>query len=102
MKINEKILKYFEDQGISKTEIAESYGGSAQNVWNILNRESGKVPLEFLVWVAENHPDLDLNSVLRKSDQNYTVHEDHAVYVKPQDIKQKIMEEINGILNKYL
>lgn len=102
MKINEKILRFFSDKGISQKEIAESYGISSQNMSNIFNRDSGKVPFEFLVWLAEHHPELDLNALLRKDEEHFLIRESSADYKTTSDIKNKILKDISKILDKNL
>ena len=102
MKINTKISEFLEKKGISQKEIAESYGGTVQNISNILNRDTGKVPFDFLIWLANNHPELNLNSILETDTQNYLVHEERATYGNSVELKSKIMSEVRMILDKYL
>ncbi len=102
MKINKKISQYFFENNISGKEIAESYGGTVQNVSNILNRESGKVPFEFLEWLAKHHPKLDLNALLREDEKNFVVRESSAHYKLNEDVKKEILNEMSKILDRYL
>lgn len=102
MKINKKILKFFQNKGISKTEIAESYGGTSQNVWNILNKESGKVPLDFLIWLAENYPEIDINELLKESSDDYMVKEPQTIYLQRPATKEEILIEVSKVLDKLL
>ncbi|MEC5156623.1 hypothetical protein [Chryseobacterium sp. MP_3.2] len=102
MKINAKILKFFQEKGISKKEIADSYGGTSQNIWNILNKESGKVPLDFLIWLAENHPELNINVLLQPDTDASLVSEPYSVYEKKPATKEEILAEISKVLDKYL
>jgi transcriptional regulator with XRE-family HTH domain len=101
MKTNKKISQYFNEKDISQAEIAESYGGSPQNISNILNRESGKVPFEFLVWIAENYPDLDINALLQEENDNYIIRESKSEYAKLPVSKDEILNEMSKILDKY-
>ena len=102
MKINAKILKFFKDREVSNTEIANSYGGSSQNIWNILNKENGKIPLDFLIWIAENYPELNINELLRSEREGSIVSEPYVIYDKKPATKQEILKEIEIILDKYL
>lgn len=101
MKTNKKISLYFEEKDISQVEIAESYGGSPQNISNILNRDSGKVPFEFLVWLAEHHPDLDINALLQEKNDRYIIRESKSEYAKLPVSKDEILQEVSKVLDKY-
>lgn len=102
MKINTKILKFFQERGISHTDIATSYGGTPQNIWNILNKDSGKVPIDFLIWIADNYPELNINALLRKDGNASSVKDNDMVYEKKPATKEEILTEIKAVLDKYL
>ena len=103
MRINTKILKFFQERGISHTEIAASYGGTPQNIWNILNKETGKVPWDFLVWIAEKHPEININTLLQKETTNLSlVAEPPSIYEKRPATKEEILTEVKAVLDKYL
>ncbi|MGV8914344.1 MAG: hypothetical protein ACOH1X_02735 [Kaistella sp.] len=102
MRINTKILKFFQELGVSNKEIADSYGGTPQNIWNILNKDTERVPLDFLIWIAENYPQLNINSLLKKDNNSSIISEPYTVYEKRPATKQDILKEISAILDKYL
>ena len=102
MKINQKILKFFSDKDIGIAEVARNYGTSRQNLTQILNKESGNVPMEFLIWLAENYPELNFNELLQEKNDNYTIRESKAEYGKSSTTKEEILKEVSKILDKYL
>ena len=102
MRINTKILKFFQERGVSNKEIADSYGGSSQNIWNILNKDTERVPLDFLIWIVEHYPELNINTLLKKDNTQSLVSEPYTVYEKKPATKEEIMKEISAVLDKYL
>lgn len=102
MKINTKLLKFFQDKGISHVQIAESYGGTRQGVWNMLNNKNGKVPLDFLIWLAEHHPEVNINALLHSDGTESIVQESASNYEKRPATKAQIVAEIAKVLDKYL
>lgn len=63
MKIHEKIREYSKSKGETLREIAEEYGMTPQAIQLYFSGKNA-IPLNFLVWYLEKHPDLDLYAPL--------------------------------------
>ncbi|KNB61009.1 helix-turn-helix domain-containing protein [Chryseobacterium sp. Hurlbut01] len=99
MKISEKIKSFFEEKGLSHTQIGAKYGVSQQTITNYFN-EKRAIPLDFLVWMKEEFPEIDINSIISKK-ENYIVSESRAMY-KRKETREEILNDIGKILDKYV
>lgn len=100
MTIKEKINKFISEKNLTHAEIGRGLNTSQQNISRILG-ESGKISLEFVVWLACEFPEIDLEKLIRDSDQVSIVREGPATYQKPR-LKEKALEEISAVLDKYM
>lgn len=102
MKISlEKFKEFFETQEWSHTEIGASYGASQQTITNYLNGKR-KIPLDFILWMKEKFPNLDLNSIF-DGQVIKMVSEERMTYAnEAKKDRETILAEIGGILDKYL
>lgn len=100
MTIKEKINKFISEKKLTHAEIGRGLNTSQQNVSRILG-ESGKIPLDFVVWLACEYPEIDLEKLIRDSDHVSIVRESPATYQKPR-LKEKALEEIGAVLDKYM
>lgn len=92
MKIYQKIREYSKEKGETMKEIAAAYGVTPQSIQLYFSGKNA-MPLNFLAWYIETHPDLDLYALFDKNQQNI-VAEPRAVYqkkVKKQDVIDKIV-----------
>lgn len=99
MKISEKIKAFFEEKGWSHTEIGAKYGVSQQTITNYLN-EKRAFPLDFLVWMKEEFPEVDINSIISKK-ENHIVSESRAMY-KRKETREEILNQFGKILDNYI
>lgn len=99
MKISEKIKEFFDEKGWSHTEIGAKYGVSQQTITNYLN-EKRAIPLDFLVWMKEVFPEVDINSIISKK-ENHIVSESKAMN-KRKESREEILKEFGKILDNYL
>lgn len=98
MKISEKIKAFFEEKGWSHTEIGAKFGVSQQTITNYLN-EKRAIPLDFLVWMKEEFPEIDTNSIISKNEK-YIVAESQAMYNRKEN-REEILNEIGRVLDKF-
>lgn len=98
MKINEKISQFLEDKKISLSEIGRRYGTTHQTISNYLNGNRA-LPLDFLVWLLSEFPDMDANKLLRE-DNTYFVADNRGEYGKKLtkkealDIISRVMDDL--------
>ena len=101
MTISSKISRFLEEKGISYTELAKAHGSSPQNISKIL-RKNGKVQLDFIIWLVERYPEIDLNSLIKPGKVLSIVNEDPGIYGKSPAKKEAILREIGLLLDKHL
>lgn len=99
MKIYEKIREYSKGKGETMKEIAEGYGVTPQSIQLYFSGKNA-MPLNFLVWYIEKHPELDLYALFDKNQQSL-VSEPKSVYHKKSK-KQDVIDKIVEILEKNL
>lgn len=100
MTIKEKINKFISEKKITHAEIGRGLNTSQQNVSRILG-ESGKIPLDFVVWLATEYQEIDLNKLLLEENQVSIVNDNVSSYDKTGRRKEKALEEISAIMDKY-
>ncbi|MDR6158281.1 transcriptional regulator with XRE-family HTH domain [Chryseobacterium sp. SLBN-27] len=99
MKIYEKIREYSKSKGETMKEIADGYGVTPQSIQLYFSGKNA-MPLNFLVWYIEKHPELDLYALFNKNQQSI-VSEPKPVYNKKSK-KQDVIDRIVEILEKEL
>lgn len=99
MKIYEKIREYSKSKGETMKEIADAYGVTPQSIQLYFSGKNA-MPLNFLVWYVEKHPDLDLYALFNKNQQSI-VSEPKSPYNKKSK-KQDVIDRIVEILEKEL
>lgn len=99
MKIHQKIREYSKEKGETMKEIAAAYGVTPQSIQLYFSGKNA-MPLAFLAWYIENHPDLDLYALFDKKQQNI-VAETRPVYEKKVK-KQEVIDKIVAILKEEL
>ncbi|MCF2218193.1 MULTISPECIES: helix-turn-helix domain-containing protein [Chryseobacterium] len=97
MKIHEKIREYSKSKGETLREIAEEYGMTPQAIQLYFSGKNA-IPLNFLVWYLEKHPDLDLYALFDKNRESI-VSEPKTPYHKKTK-KQEVIDQIVAILQK--
>ena len=99
MKIYEKIREYSKSKGETMKEIADAYGVTPQSIQLYFSGKNA-MPLNFLVWYIEKHPDLDLYALFNKNLQSI-VSEPKPSYSKKSK-KQDVIDRIVEILEREL
>lgn len=99
MKIYEKIREYSKGKGETMKEIAEKYGVTPQAIQMYFSGKNA-MPLNFLVWYIEKHPEIDLYALFSK-EHNQIVSEPRAEYHKKYR-KQHVIDRIISILEEEL
>ncbi|SEM43159.1 helix-turn-helix transcriptional regulator [Chryseobacterium taichungense] len=99
MKIYEKIREYSREKGETMREIATKYGVTPQSIQLYFSGKNA-MPLTFLVWYVEHHPDIDLYALFSKDHDNI-VAEPRAEYHKKYR-KQHVIDSIVKILEDEL
>ena len=101
MTIKEKIIKFVEEKGLTHAEIGRRFHTSQQNVSRFLG-EKGKVPLDFVIWLKTEFPEIDLEKLLL-NDVTYNIVSDRKQsYDKSPTKKEQALAEIGNILDKYM
>ncbi|KQM47078.1 hypothetical protein [Chryseobacterium sp. Leaf201] len=98
MKIYEKIREYSKGKGETMKHIADGYGVTPQSIQLYFSGKNA-MPLSFLSWYIETHPDIDLYALFSKEQQNI-VSEPNAEYRRKS--KSDIIDRIVTILEKEL
>lgn len=98
-KIYQKIREYSKEKGETMKEIATAYGVTPQSIQLYFSGKNA-MPLNFLAWYIETHPDLDLYALFDKKQQNI-VAEPKPTYQKKVN-KQDVIDKIVAILEKEL
>ncbi len=99
MKIHQKIREYSKGKGETMTDIAEAYGVTPQSIQLYFSGKNA-MPLKFLDWYIEKHPDIDLYALFNKEQQNI-VSEPNAEY-QTRSRKRDVIDRIVAILEKEL
>lgn len=99
MKIYEKIREYSKSRGETMKEIANAYGVTPQSIQLYFSGKNA-MPLNFLVWYIEEHPDLDLYALFNKNEQSIVSEPKPAYHKKSK--KQDVIDRIVEILEKEL
>ncbi|WP_294199324.1 helix-turn-helix transcriptional regulator [Chryseobacterium endophyticum] len=99
MKIYEKIREYSKGKGETMKEIAEKYGVTPQAIQMYFSGKNA-MPLNFLVWYIEEHPEIDLYALFSK-EHTQIVSEPRAEYHKKYR-KQHVIDRIVSILEEEL
>ncbi|OVE55970.1 helix-turn-helix domain-containing protein [Chryseobacterium mucoviscidosis] len=97
MKIHEKLREYSKSKGETLRELADEYGMTPQAI-QLYFAGKNAIPLNFLVWYLEKHPDLDLYALFDKNRESI-VSEPKAPYNKKTK-KQELIDRIVEILQK--
>ena len=100
MTINDKILQFLAEKKISFTEIAKERGVTPQNISQSLKKD--KAALDFILWLAEKYPEIDLNLLLKPVKVDSIVSEPRQHYGNLSDQKPEIMKKIADVLDKYI
>ena len=100
MNIKQQINTFLEINQITVTEIARRTNTTQQNMWRIL-KGPGKVSLEFVVWLANEFPEIDLEMLFRNK-REPTLDCFDQIDTKSAIRKQEALKEIEGILDKYI
>lgn len=100
MTINEKILQFLTEKKISFTEIAKERGVSPQSISQSLKKD--KAALDFVLWLVERNPEIDLNLLLKPGRVTSIVAEPKPNYGDRAERKAEIMKEIGAILDRNL
>lgn len=100
MTIKEKINRFLDAKNLTYTEIASRFNTTQQNISRFLRAE-GKVPLDFVIWLATEYPEIDLHKLLLEENQISIVSDDASNYDKTARRKEKALEEISAIMDKY-
>lgn len=98
MIISDKIKRFFEEKNWSHTQIGYKYGASQQTITNYLNQKRA-IPLDFIVWMKEEFPEIDINSIVSKQ-ENHIVAETRASYERKES-KEQVLQKIGKILDDY-
>lgn len=101
MTIKEKINKFISEKNLTHSEIGRGFKTTQQNVSRFLG-ESGRIPLDFVVWLANEYPEIDLEKLIRDSEEFSIVRDSGAAYRKGGANKHKALEEISAVLDKYM
>ncbi len=99
MKIYQKIREYSKGKGETMKEIADAYGVTPQSI-QLYFAGKNAIPLNFLAWYIEKHPDIDLYALF-SNEQQSIVSEPEAEY-QTKSKKQDVIDKIVSILNKEL
>ncbi|WP_027387791.1 helix-turn-helix domain-containing protein [Chryseobacterium gregarium] len=99
MKIYEKIREYSRERGETMKYIADAYGVTPQSIQLYFSGKNA-MPLNFLSWYIETHPDIDLYALFSK-EQQPIVSEPKAEYTKKSK-KRDVIDRIIAILEKEL
>lgn len=100
MTINDKILQFLHEKKITFTDIAKERGVTPQSISQLLKKD--KAALDFVLWLVERYPEIDLNLLLKPGRVNNIVAEPRPVYEKSTPAKTQILKEIENVLEKYL
>lgn len=100
MKIHEKIHIYSKKIGETAKGLGEEFGMSQQSVSAYLLGDRS-MPLEFLTWYLQKHPEIDLYALFSSND-NGIVAEERATYEKPKKKKDDIIKKVVAILEAEL
>lgn len=101
MKINEKIKSFLAKKGLTHKEIADGYNTTQQNVSRFL-ADNGRVPLDFVVWLVNEYPEIDVDRLIRHPRSSNIVREPATSYHNRTDRKEEILQEIADILDKHM
>jgi len=99
MKIYEKIREYSKKRGETMKQVATGYGVTPQAIQLYFSGKNA-MPLSFLVWYIETHPDIDLYALFSK-DHDQIVSEPRADYHKKYR-KQSVIDRVVKILEDEL
>ncbi len=99
MKIYQKLREYSKGRGETMKEIADAYGVTPQAIQLYFSGKNA-IPLSFLAWYIENHPDIDLYALFSKEQQTI-VAEPNAEY-QTKSKKRDVIDRIVSILEKEL
>ncbi len=69
MKIHQKIREYSKGKGETMKDVAEAYGVTPQSIQLYFSGKNA-MPLNFLAWYIETHPDIDLYALFNKEQEN--------------------------------
>ena len=99
MEINEKIKIFFKEKGLDHTQIGAQYGVSQQTITNYLNKKR-EIPLSFIVWMKEEYPDIDVNSIFCQNDDYITLIS--AAMTNRKETKKAVLDKIGKILDELI
>ncbi|WPO83771.1 helix-turn-helix transcriptional regulator [Chryseobacterium sp. JJR-5R] len=99
MKIYEKIREYSKGKGETMKHIADAYGVTPQSIQLYFSGKNA-MPLNFLSWYLETHPDIDLYALFSK-EQQHIVSEPKAEY-QNKSKKSDVIDRIVAILEEEL
>lgn len=100
MTINDKILQFLAENKISFTEIAKERGVTTQAISQLLKKKNAQ--LDFVLWLVERNPEIDLNLLLKPGKVISIVAETKPVYGNSVDRKAEIMKELTAVIDKFL
>lgn len=100
MKIHEKINLYSKKMGETAKGLGEEYGMSQQSVSAYLLGDRS-MPLEFLTWYLQKHPEIDLYALFNSNERNI-VAEERATYEKLKKNKEDIIKKVVALLDAEL
>ena len=101
MTIKDKINKFLIEKKLSHADVGRRYNTSQQNVSRFLGPK-GKVPLDFVVWLKTEYPEIDLERLMLNKTSKTIVRESNVSYEKARNAKETILEEIGEILDRHL
>jgi transcriptional regulator with XRE-family HTH domain len=99
MKIYQKIREYSKGKGETMKDVAEAYGVTPQSIQLYFSGKNA-MPLSFLTWYIETHPEIDLYALFNKEQQSI-VSEPKAEYRKKSK-KRDVIDKIIAILEEEL
>lgn len=99
MTTNEKISQFLTEKGISYTDIAKERGTTPQSISQLLKKK--KAALDFVLWLAERNPEIDLNLLLKPGRVSSIIAEPPVKYGQSGNVKQEILKEVEAVLDKY-
>ncbi|MCJ8153054.1 helix-turn-helix transcriptional regulator [Chryseobacterium sp. SSA4.19] len=99
MKIYQKIREYSKGKGETMRDVAEAYGVTPQSIQLYFSGKNA-MPLSFLAWYIETHPEIDLYALFNKEQQSI-VSEPKATYNKKSK-KRDVIDRIVAILEEEL
>lgn len=102
LKVKTKIKAFLKEKNVSYTSIGEEFGTTKQYISQMLSPKS-KIPLDFIMFLCEKYPEIDLNKLLKPTvTTNIVAENGTAEYQTAGRKREKILEEIGKILDEYV